>query len=42
MQFRVDTDGMTFIVGGIRGVMDFETKTPCWTSHRAHRFSTWT
>ena len=26
MQFRVDTDGMTFIVGGIRGVMDFETK----------------
>ena len=22
MQFRVDTDGMTFIVGGIRGVMD--------------------
>ena len=28
MQFRVDTDGMTFIVGGIRGVMDFETKVP--------------
>ena len=28
MQFRVDTDGMTFIVGGIRGVMDFETKAP--------------
>ena len=28
MQFRVDTDGMTFIVGGIRGVMDFETKIP--------------
>ena len=26
MQFRVDTDGMTFIVGGIRGVMDFVTK----------------
>ena len=28
MQFRVDTDGMTFIVGGIRGVMEFETKAP--------------
>ena len=28
MQFRVDTNGMTFIVGGIRGVMDFETKIP--------------
>ena len=28
MQFRVDTDGVTFIVGGIRGVMDFETKIP--------------
>jgi len=28
MQFRVDTDGMTFIVGGVRAVTDFESKAP--------------
>src|SRR6476620_1926694 len=28
MQFRVDTDGMTFIAGGVRGGTDFESKAP--------------
>ncbi len=28
MQFRVDTDGMTFVLGGVRAVVDFESKQP--------------
>ncbi|WP_111768012.1 hypothetical protein [Nakamurella deserti] len=28
MQFRVDTQGTTFIVGGVRGVVGFESNAP--------------